>query len=152
MKRLALLIALLIGSNPANAQETFELHFDHTTVLVSDLARSADFYENILHLPALETPWGPSAPIRFYSLGGGRELHVGRTDTRPEPDKRTHLAFAVQNFDAYLIFLTARSIAYSNFSGNSNSPQLRPDGVRQIYLQDPDGNWIEVNDAAHPPE
>jgi lactoylglutathione lyase len=24
---------------------------------------------------------------------------------------------------------------------------LRPDGVRQIYFQDPDGYWIEVNDA-----
>jgi len=24
--------------------------------------------------------------------------------------------------------------------------QLRPDGIQQIYFQDPDGYWIEVND------
>ena len=26
-------------------------------------------------------------------------------------------------------------------------PYVRADGVRQIYLQDPDGFWVEVNDA-----
>ena len=26
------------------------------------------------------------------------------------------------------------------------TPQVRPDKVQQIYLQDPDGYWIEVND------
>ena len=25
--------------------------------------------------------------------------------------------------------------------------QTRADGVKQIYMQDPDGFWIEVNDA-----
>tara|TARA_R110000868_G_scaffold1389_10_gene10744 strand:+ start:3320 stop:3502 length:183 start_codon:yes stop_codon:yes gene_type:complete len=25
----------------------------------------------------------------------------------------------------------------------------RPDGVKQIYLQDPDGYWIEVNSAKY---
>jgi len=24
---------------------------------------------------------------------------------------------------------------------------VRPDGVRQIYFQDPDGYWLEVNDS-----
>lgn len=23
--------------------------------------------------------------------------------------------------------------------------------VKPVYLQDPDGNWIEINDAGHPP-
>ena len=31
-------------------------------------------------------------------------------------------------------------------AGN-HSPQVRSDGVRQIFIQDPDGYWIEVNDA-----
>lgn len=25
--------------------------------------------------------------------------------------------------------------------------QTRPDGVQQIFVQDPDGYWIEINDA-----
>lgn len=129
---------------------TFELHYDHATLLVADLDRSAAFIADVLHLEPLETPWGPTAPIRFFSLGGGRQLHVGITQRAIEPDRNAHLAFAVQNFDAYLQFLTERGIPYGNFAGTSSEPQVRPDGVRQIYLQDPDGNWIEVNDAAHP--
>ncbi len=108
------------------------------------------FYEHILHLEALETPWGPTAPIRFYSLGGDRELHVGLTDRRTELDKNAPLAFAVHNVDAHLRFLRERSVAYMDFSGSRSGPQLRPDGVRQVYLQDPDGSWIEISDAAHP--
>lgn len=151
MKFLTLLISLIIGSAPATAQEAFDLRFDHTTILVSDLDRSAEFYENILHLEPLETPWGPAAPIRFFSLGGSRQLHVGLVDRRIEPDKNLHLAFAILNFDGYLRFLMEKGVSYTNFPGSSSDPQVRPDGVRQIYLQDPDGNWIEINDAAHPP-
>jgi lactoylglutathione lyase len=149
--RLALLVVLLVGSVPASAQELFELRFDHSTLLVTDLEASAAFYEHILHLEPLETPWGPTAPIRFFSLGGSRQLHVGLSDGRAAPDKNIHLAFAVGNFDAYLRFLSNNGVSYANFPGNSSSPQVRPDGVRQVYLQDPDGNWIEINDAAHPP-
>lgn len=151
MKRLALLLLLVTAPTPALAQGTFDLQFDHSTLLVSDLARSAEFYENILRLETLETPWGPAAPIRFYSLGGMRQLHVGTTDEAIVPDKNVHLAFAILNFDAYLRFLTERGVTYTNFPGTSNAPQVRPDGIRQIYLQDPDGNWIEINDTAHPP-
>lgn len=151
MRYLAWLMALGLGSTSASAQQVFELQFDHATVLVSDLDASAAFYEEILHLEGLETPFGPSAPIRFYALGGNRQLHVGQADERNTPIKNLHLAFAVRNFDAYLTFLRAQGIAYSNFPGNSTNPQVRSDGIKQVYLQDPDGNWIEINDVAHPP-
>jgi hypothetical protein len=28
-----------------------------------------------------------------------------------------------------------------------HSPQVRSDGVRHIFVQDPDGYWIEINDS-----
>jgi lactoylglutathione lyase len=151
MRYVTLLAALLVGTSPVLAQDDFALAFDHTTVLVADLERSEAFYGDILRLAPLETPWGPAAPIRFFSLGSARQLHIGESDERPESNRGVHLAFAVANFDKYLRFLRARGVEYSNFEGSSASPQLRPDGVRQVYLQDPDGNWIEINDAAHPP-
>jgi catechol 2,3-dioxygenase-like lactoylglutathione lyase family enzyme len=52
---------------------------------------------------------------------------------------------------SYLLFLRDHGVEYSNFRGTPSEPQIRPDGVRQVYLQDPDGNWIEINDAAHSP-
>jgi lactoylglutathione lyase len=39
-------------------------------------------------------------------------------------------------------------IAYRNFNGDGKI-NTRVDGVREIYLQDPDGSWIEVNDAKY---
>jgi lactoylglutathione lyase len=151
MKQLILLVALGVGAVGASAQEPFDLRFDHSTVLVSDLEASAAFYADILQLEELETPWGPSAPIRFYSMGGSRQLHVGVTDRAIGPDKNAHLAFTVQDLARYLLFLRDHGVTYTNFPGTRNEPQIRPDGVRQIYLQDPDGNWIEINDAAYSP-
>lgn len=151
MKQLILLVVLSSGALGVSAQEPFNLRFDHSTVLVHDLEASALFYADILQLEELETPWGPSAPVRFYSMGGSRQLHVGVTDKVIEPDKNAHLAFAVQDYESYLAFLRDRGVPYSNFRGSRAEPQIRPDGVRQIYLQDPDGNWIEINDAAHSP-
>ena len=151
---LALHIVLIVGlvfySLPAGAQERFDLRLDHSTVLVTDLEISGTFYENVLGLARVDTPWGPAAPVRFYSLGGARQLHMGLSDGAIEPDKNAHLAFSVSNFDMYLEFLREQRVEYTNFAGTRREPQLRPDGVRQVYLQDPDGNWIEINDAAHP--
>jgi catechol 2,3-dioxygenase-like lactoylglutathione lyase family enzyme len=45
--------------------------------------------------------------------------------------------------------LNENDIKYSNFREESKKIQIRPDGVRQIYFQDPDGYWIEINDAKH---
>jgi catechol 2,3-dioxygenase-like lactoylglutathione lyase family enzyme len=146
-----LLVAALMGAARASAQESFDLQFDHATILVTDLETSADFYEGILHLKLLETPWGPAAPIRFFSLGAGRQLHMGLTESSIEPNRNVHLALTVLRFDDYLRFLEERGIAFGTFADANAEPQVRPDGVRQVYLQDPDGNWIEINDAVHPP-
>lgn len=139
--------ALLVGA-PAQAQ-SFNLEFDHTNILVSDLDASASFYRDILGLEELPTPWGRNPSVRFFSVGGSRQIHVVQTNSvRAESTKAVHLAFTIRDFDGYLVFLRQAGIEYSNFAGDSIEPQIRPDGVRQIYFQDPDGNWIEVNDAA----
>ena len=31
--------------------------------------------------------------------------------------------------------------------GTPGAITLRPDGIQQIYFRDPDGYWIEMNDA-----
>jgi len=51
--------------------------------------------------------------------------------------------------DGFVKYLEMKQVAYSNWDGASNKISHRADGVRQIYLQDPDGNWIEVNDAKY---
>ena len=46
--------------------------------------------------------------------------------------------------------LDALKIPYSDWPGAAHTVNHRDDGVRQIYFQDPDGYWIEINDAKQP--
>ena len=145
MKNTLLIIALTLFSHPVLGQ-SFNLQFDHSTILVSDLDRSATFYKNILHLKELETPWGVNPTIRFFSVGGNQQLHIAQLQNDGiKLNKAIHIAFAIQDFDAFLEFLKEEGVEYENFAGDSTEPQSRPDGVKQIYLQDPDGYWVEIN-------
>ena len=38
-------------------------------------------------------------------------------------------------------------VPYSNWPGAPATVSVRGDGIRQIYVQDPDGYWIEVNNV-----
>ncbi len=38
---------------------------------------------------------------------------------------------------------------FDDWTGKKNRIQHRSDGVDQIYIQDPDGYWIEINTVAH---
>ena len=42
-------------------------------------------------------------------------------------------------------------IDYSNWKGDLNTIQERVDGKRQIWIQDPQGYWIEINDVHSKP-
>jgi len=44
--------------------------------------------------------------------------------------------------------LKDREIVWSDFAGTQGAVgTVRTDAVRQIFLRDPDGYWIEINDA-----
>jgi lactoylglutathione lyase len=150
MKTNIILLAFIFCLHSSSSGQTFNLQLDHTTILVSDLEKSADFYKNILQLTELETPWGVIPWGRFFSIGEYQQLHMAKGDTGSiKLNKVLHMAFSIQNFDAYLRFLTEQGIEYADFAGESGKPQIRPDGVKQIYFQDPDGYWIEINDRKH---
>jgi len=88
-------------------------------------------------------------PVIFLDIGNNQELHV--TEDRNEKDsiklhKIIHLAYTVQDFDGYLEFLNEKGIEYGTWSNKNKKFQTRIDGVKQIYFQDPDGYWIEIND------
>ncbi len=142
-------IALLLCVFTVQSQK-FDLKHDHTNILVSNLEVSAKFYSDILQLTELDTPWGINPNVKFFAIGNGQQIHLARVpEDSIKNNKITHLAFNVIEFDLYLEFLINQNIGYSDFSGNISGIQVRPDGVRQIYLQDPDGNWIEINEAKY---
>lgn len=146
MKKLTfLLLFSLLFSGMLSAQEAFSLKMDHVALSVKDLDRSVDFYTNVLKLQEI-TNLTRKEGIRWISLGDGKELHLVSTVKEPVTiNKAVHLAFKAVNFDGLVKVLENRNITYSDWPGEIHKINIRDDGIKQIYFQDPDGYWIEVN-------
>jgi lactoylglutathione lyase len=127
----------------ANAQSPT---FNHTTVYVTNLQQSTEFYEKVMLLEKIQEPFKDGRHI-WFKIGEHCQLHVvsGAKDIVPH-DINIHLSFHVPDLKDFMDHLDKLQVKYGNWKGNSKTPELRPDGVHQIYFQDPDGYWIEVND------
>jgi lactoylglutathione lyase len=149
MKRLPLicfLLLILIAIMPDNkilAQA--RPHFNHLTVYVVDLKKSADFYEKVFQLEIIPEPFHDNKHVWFRMADHG-QLHVvsGAKEMVPH-DINIHLAFTVSDLQAFMKRLDGLGVKYGNWAGDPKQVQVRPDKIDQIYLQDPDGYWIEVN-------
>ena len=137
----ALMVVILAGFS-GRAQT----HFSHAAVFVTDLDRATNFYDKALQLKRIEEPFHDGKHV-WYRIGEHDQLHVisGAKEDIAH-DINVHLAFSVPDMDVFTKHLDELGIKYGNWAQNSKTPQVRPDKVKQIYLQDPDGYWIEVND------
>lgn len=125
----------------------FNLKFDHYTIKVKNLAISAEFYRDFLGLPEIENRTRKEY-IRWFSLGKGSELHVVEgSKTGIETNVGLHLALRLSDFDKFLNHLEENNIRLHNSKGVPDTINVRSDGIRQVYFKDPDGYWIEVNEA-----
>lgn len=122
------------------------LRLDHIALLVRDLDESAAFYTGIPGIREIPNPMG-GAHIRWFEFGGNQRFHMQAGDvSRTHVEKNTHFAFSSDNFDAILADLKAKDYAWSDMKGTPGAINVRPDGMRAIFLQDPNGYWIEIND------
>lgn len=145
--RILLLLTLIFGPAISLAQEVNRtLH--HVTLVVSDFEESKTFYTDLLGLERIEASWLPDKQM-FLALGENLELHVGEVDgVEIRPNKFNHFAISVDDFDAFLAYLKSRGIVFTSLGGGEDYlVSTRPDGVRQTWIADPDGYWIEINDA-----
>lgn len=145
-----LAVSLVLGCAGAQSSATSAkgLHFDHLAVEVSKLDRSAEFYATVLQLEETFDATD-KAHIRWFSLGEDRQLHIIASETFAGAlGKGVHLALTTNDFDAFVQHVDALQVPYESWPGDKSKSNVRPDGVRQIYLQDPDGYWIEINDAS----
>jgi len=126
----------------ANAQSP---QFNHTTIYVVDMNKSADFYEKAMMLKRISEPFHDNRHI-WLKIGEHNQLHIvqGAKEITSH-EINIHLAFSVPSVENFAKHLDELNIKYGNWAQDSKTPQVRPDGIKQIYLQDPDGYWIEVN-------
>jgi lactoylglutathione lyase len=138
---LVLLLALVAASS---AQQT-SLQIDHVAIYVADLKTSVDFYQDVFGFQRVPMPLAFAA---WLSMGHGVMLHV--VAGRKEPvstSKWDHISFACDDMEKMTNALDAKHIHWESMEGKA-SPAVRFDGVKQIFIKDPDGYWIEINDAA----
>jgi len=149
MKKLPVLLILLAFNYLPIFAQSFDFKIDHFALVVEDSDVSADFYANILKLE--ETPHPDKKPgFRWFVVSGNSQIHLIEKDFTPfEKNKSMHLCLSTQDLDGMIAHLEKNNITYWDWPGKKNAVTDRTDGVRQIYIQDPDAFWIEINTAKH---
>lgn len=149
MKKVTLSFIVLALSLFLKAQDTASINFtfNHLALSVKNANQSADYYSTVLNLREI-TNRTKMDGIRWFSLGEGKELHLISTiKENVTINKAVHLALTTSSFDAFIKRLDKTNIIYSDWPGTFHKINIRADGIKQIYFQDPDGYWIEVNSA-----
>lgn len=150
MKTFLLLIIILVSTTMTSISQTngqdIRVQIDHIAIAVTDLEESEQFYRDVIGLEQIPEPFQVGRHAWFDI--GGAELHVIRAaDERIEHNRSNHLSFSVENMDTFIEQISSYEIEYFDSNGTPGEVTTRPDGIHQIYFTDPDGYWIEVNDA-----
>jgi lactoylglutathione lyase len=147
MSRIRTLVVFLLVSFAVQGQVRKTV-FNHVAFYVKELQRSTVFYKEIIGLDTIPEPFRDGRHS-WFSVGPQSHLHIiegGNYDSRPK-DKSMHFCFSVDNVDAFVRKLDRAGIPYEDAGGRKQTVTRRVDGVKQIYIQDPDGFWLEINDA-----
>ena len=152
----------------------FELRgINHLALVCKDMARTVDFYTNVLGMPLVKTidlPMGMGQHF-FFDCGGGDCVAFFWFPDAPDPQpgissaaalpgegefvtahgSMNHVAFDVppERFEEYCDKLKAAGVATSEISNHDDSEwtvsQEMHDGVyiRSVYFFDPDGILLE---------
>lgn len=140
------LIAMFAGPFLVHGQEKKAV-LNHVAFYVTDLSKSTDFYMNIIGLDSIPEPFHDGKHT-WLSIGYKSHLHlIAGNKGGTVRDKNSHLCFSVPDVGLFVEKLNKAGIAFEDWLGKKQSVTNRVDGVKQLYLEDPDGFWIEINDA-----
>jgi len=132
-------------------------YLSYVGIRVTDLERSLRFYSHVLGLKEiargdnsafgggqyilLQDPWSEQRlELNWYAEGS-------RFGTPFVPGEALdHIAFRVAELRPFLEKLRREGAGRSDRSADHDLP----DGTHVVYVQDPDGNWLEVYDRPGP--
>ena len=120
--------------------------FIYVGIRVTDLERSIDFYTNMLGMivsgrSKIEQTKGETVGLQTEKDGFTLELNYYEKDS-PYNTKYVvgegldHLAFKVDDLD--------KALEIAKKAGHRTILQMKADGGCWAYIEDPDGNWIEL--------
>lgn len=159
----------------ASAEPKFEFGgINHLALVCRDMARTVDFYTNVLGMPLIKTIELPAGMGQhfFFDCGGGDALAFFWFPDAPEPapgvsaptgrpdqgsltsaiGSMNHVAFSVppERIDEYRDRLAAAGVACTEVANHDDSEwgiadEMHPGVfVRSVYFQDPDGILLEL--------
>ncbi len=143
MKILIVLLSLLTSTVVAQNTPIKVLMYNHVALAVENLEISTDFYKNIIGLEQVPVPDNLKAIRCWFKIADDQQLHLllGRKDPVANNDKNhAHFSFTIakHSADEIEIFLKKSKLEYHR--------QQRFDKAWQIFLSDPDGYIIELNE------
>lgn len=146
---LSLIIAAFcnLGTRAVAQKKTPVLN--HVALYVVDLKKSAAFYQNILGIDTVPEPFHDGKHT-WLKIGSYSTLHlIEGAKEMVVHEKSHHMCFSVPSLEEFMARLEKEKIFYTNLKGDGKTPNVRVDGVKQIYLKDPDGYWLEVNNEKY---
>lgn len=145
--RIAAIIFTFIGFYGKAFSQAPKARINHIAIYVVDVKKSGDFYINVVGLDTIPEPFHDGKHI-WLRIGTGSSMHIIEgAEAKKEYYKNNHICFSVASVASFTDILKQRSIEWEDINGKKGSISSRVDGVKQIWLKDPDGYWIEVNDA-----
>jgi lactoylglutathione lyase len=147
-KTILLFVIILLSFNGLSQETKMTkgitiLSYNHVGLAVKDLKTSVTFYREIIGLSPLDVPDNLLAVRRWFKIAPGQELHLllGRENPVANNDKNAahfSLSIPTNSADEIEAFLKEKNVVYHR--------QKRFDGAYQIYVTDPDGYVIELNE------
>ncbi|MBX3252923.1 MAG: VOC family protein [Chitinophagaceae bacterium] len=142
-----LLLIFLIAFSSTTFAQAPKARINHVAIYVMDVKKSGDFYMNIIGLDSVPEPFHDGKHI-WLRIGPGSTMHIIEgAATKKEYYKNNHTCFTVPSVQVFTETLKKHAIPWEDVNGKKMSITNRVDGVKQIWLQDPDGYWLEINDA-----
>jgi catechol 2,3-dioxygenase-like lactoylglutathione lyase family enzyme len=126
---------------PAFSQDKIGIvKHNHIALQVADIQASAKFYGEVLQLDRIEVPDNLKAIRAWFKIGTDQQIHLLAGRTQPVVNDRngSHFAVFVSSMEKAEAYLTKLKLPFHK--------QVRFDGVVQIYLADPDGYLVELNE------
>jgi len=120
---------------------------NHIALSVQDVDESIAFYQKVFQFEEIENT-ASNSTTRWLSISEEKQLHlIPRPDEEIKINKAVHFALSTSDLKSFIAHLESLNIDYSDWRNTPNKDYVRKDGILQVYFQDPNGFWIEVNNA-----
>ena len=129
-----------------SVQSQNNLKYDHQALPVNNLKITGDFYRDILGFKDIPTLVGTKDSHRWLANYEGKEIHlIFSNDEIQKTPKQIHMAFSPLDFEKFINHLKMNNVVFTNYKLKAGAVQVRKDGIKQLWIRDPQGYWIEIN-------